>query len=102
MLCGSDVVFSIQNDGVQNNETLYIPTEGESFNATLEIKDVRALTKFTLEPNWDRLEISETEVEVSQDTIVNLIMNASHFYLFDVNISCTNVNSSGSRVFEVE
>ena len=55
-LCGMVVDFSSPRWGL----------EGEVFNVSLVIHNVSELTRLTLEPNWARLNISETELVVKQ------------------------------------
>ena len=75
--------------------------EGEQFNVTLVFDNVMEVTSISLTPNWDRLNISESEIMVDKDEEIVLDMTASHFYLFKLNISCSNTNFRENALFEV-
>lgn len=90
-LCGINVSFSSQNWGL----------EGEGFNATLVFENVTEETSISLTPNWDRLNISESDLIVDKDVEIVLDMMASHFYLFKVNMSCSNTQLQENALFEV-
>ena len=75
--------------------------EGEEFNTTLVFENVTEATSISLTPNWARLNISETEIRVDKDTEIVLDMIASHFYLFKLNMSCSNSRSQENAFFEV-
>ena len=75
--------------------------EGEEFNATLVFENVTEATSISLTPNWDRLNISENDLIVDKDVEIVLDMKASHFYLFKVNMSCSNTQLQENALFEV-
>ena len=58
-------------------------------------------TSISLTPNWDRLNISESDLMVDKDVEIVLDMMASHFYLFKVNMSCSNTQLQENALFEV-
>jgi len=78
-----------------------IGSEGEAFNVTLGFQNVTYKTNITLTPDWDRLKISDYEFVITEDIVMDLNMTASHFYLFNLNLTCHNENSWESHVFEV-
>ena len=75
--------------------------EGEEFNATLIFGNVTDVTSISLTPNWDRLNVSKTEIMVDKDMEIVLDMTASHFYLFTLNMSCSNSELRENALFEV-
>ena len=75
--------------------------EGEEFNVTLTIENVTEQTNFSWSSNWDKLQIDLYHVSLSEDAQVDLKMNSSHFYLYEMNITCRNGMTSGSKIFEV-
>ena len=75
--------------------------EGEEFNVTLTIENVTEQTNFSWSSNWDKLQIDLYHVSLSEDAQVDLKMNSSHFYLYEMNITCRNAMTSGSKIFEV-
>ena len=75
--------------------------EGEDFNATLVFENVTDVTSIGLTPNWDRLNVSKTEIMVDKDMEILLDMTASHFYLFTLNMSCSNSELRENAFFEV-
>lgn len=75
--------------------------EGEEFNATLVFENVTDVTSISLTPNWDRLTVSKTEIMVDKDMEIVLDMAASHFYLFTLNMSCSNSELRENALFEV-
>ena len=56
--------------------------EGEDFNATLVFENVTDVTSIGLTPNWDRLNVSKTEIMVDKDEEIKL----SPDFLFLLNL----------------
>ena len=92
-LCGGQVSLSSESWGRQ----------GESFNVSLLIENVRRPTNFSLSPLWDKLVISQTQFPIysSDHSHFTLTMQADQFYLYHVNISCDDNLHQESALFEV-
>ena len=68
---------------------------------TLLIHNVEHETNLTLTPEWDKLNISQTEFTVTNDEEFDLIMVASHFYLFDLEVAVNTKNCTDSIILQV-
>ena len=87
--------------GVSVNITSEWGLQGEEFNVSLLIHNVEHETNLTLTPEWDKLNISQTEFTVTNDEEFDLIMVASHFYLFDLEVSVNTKNCTDSIILQV-
>ena len=51
--------------------------------------------------SFDFTSYSDYEFVITEDIVMDLNMTASHFYLFNLNLTCHNENGWESHVFEV-
>ena len=74
--------------------------QGEVFNVSLDVENVKQETDIILTPSWDKLHISEKQFTFIQDETVELNMTADHFYLYQLNVTCINKNITENAFFE--
>ena len=74
--------------------------QGEMFNVSLDVENVKQETDIILTPNWDMLHISQNHLTIIKDETVELNMTADHFYLYQLNVTCINKNVTETAFFE--
>ena len=79
-----------------------IAAQGEPFNITLTFTNVTEEKVFSLTPEWDKLIINQSEIQLDKDSSIDVEMISNQFYLYNVILSCkTNESHVESDVFEV-
>ena len=71
-----------------------VATQGEPFNITLTFNGVVKQQSFSLTPEWDRLFINQSKIQLIEDSTVDIQMFSNQFYLYKVFISCVE-NKNG-------
>ena len=79
-----------------------VATQGEPFNITLTFNGVVKQQSFSLTPEWDRLFINQSKIQLIEDSTVDIQMFSNQFYLYKVFMSCVE-NKTGveTEAFEV-
>jgi len=91
LICGLNVSLSSEKWGLQ----------GEMFNVSLDVENVKQETDLLLSPSWNRLHISQNQFTITEDKTIEMNMTADHFYLYQLNVTCINKNITETAFFEV-
>lgn len=69
-----------------------IAVEGETFNVTFAFTNVTKEDTFKLTPSWDKLRLSQDKLEFVNNVNITIAMTGAYFYLYQVRVSCGNMD----------